>query len=295
MLWRIAFVISTALAIATAAASPFPRQSAAAPPAVTVRARALQPGELALLTVRTGTPITAVTARAFDRDWPAYARDDGTWTVVVGIDLDVAPGAYQAALTVTSGGRQTTVREPLTVRPKQFRTRRLTVEPAYVNPPASVTARIVAEAQELSTLWTSSEHEPLWTGPFQRPVPQQANSAFGSRSVFNGQPRSPHGGADFPSPAGTPVHAPAAGRILLAKDLYYTGNSVVIDHGVGLVSLFAHLSRIDVSVGDRVEAGQVLGLVGKTGRVTGPHLHWTLRVNGARVDPLALLDVLGGA
>jgi murein DD-endopeptidase MepM/ murein hydrolase activator NlpD len=124
-------------------------------------------------------------------------------------------------------------------------------------------------------------------------VPQAANSAFGTRSVFNGQPRSPHGGADFLSPAGTPVHAPAGGRVLLARDLYYTGNSVVIDHGAGLVSLFAHLSRIDVSDGAAVQTGQVIGLVGATGRVTGPHLHWSVRAGGARVDPLSLLAILG--
>ena len=124
-------------------------------------------------------------------------------------------------------------------------------------------------------------------------MPQEANSAFGTRSIFNGQARSPHGGADFPSPAKTPVHSPNRGRVVLAKDLYYTGGTVVVDHGLGLVSLFAHLSRIDVSEGDLVAHGQVVGLVGATGRVTGAHLHWTLRLGGARVDPLSLLAVLG--
>src|SRR5262249_28752592 len=129
--------------------------------------------------------------------------------------------------------------------------------------------------------------------PFVRPVDAPANSAFGSRSVFNGQPRSPHPGADFLSPAGTPVKAANAGRIVLADDLYYTGGTVIIDHGLGVFSLFAHLSAIDVHDGDMVVAGQVLGNVGATGRVTGPHLHWSVRINGARVDPLSLLSVLG--
>jgi murein DD-endopeptidase MepM/ murein hydrolase activator NlpD len=112
--------------------------------------------------------------------------------------------------------------------------------------------------------------------------------------VFNGQARSPHSGADFLSPAGTPVTAPSAGRVLLAGDLYYTGGSVVIDHGAGLVSLFAHLSSVDVKTGDLIAGGQPIGKVGATGRVTGAHLHWTLRANGTRVDPLSLLHVLGG-
>jgi murein DD-endopeptidase MepM/ murein hydrolase activator NlpD len=135
----------------------------------------------------------------------------------------------------------------------------------------------------------------LWTGAFVRPVEAPANSAFGTRSILNGQPRSAHGGADFSSPAGTPVRAANAGRVMLAGDLYYTGGTVVIDHGLGVVSLFAHLSAIDAREGATVAAGEVVGRVGATGRVTGAHLHWTVRVGGARVDPLSLLAMLGGS
>jgi murein DD-endopeptidase MepM/ murein hydrolase activator NlpD len=124
-------------------------------------------------------------------------------------------------------------------------------------------------------------------------VPDEANSSFGTRSIYNGQPRSPHSGADFLSPAGRPVKAPNAGRIVLAASQYFTGNTVIIDHGLGLFSLLAHLSEIDVELGDTVAPGDVVGKVGATGRVTGPHLHWTVRVNNARVDPLSLLYVLG--
>jgi murein DD-endopeptidase MepM/ murein hydrolase activator NlpD len=126
-------------------------------------------------------------------------------------------------------------------------------------------------------------------------VPQPANSAFGTRSVFNGQPRNAHSGADFLSPAGTPVKAAGAGRVMLAKNLYYSGNTVIIDHGLGVFSLFAHLSRIDVAAGDTVTETQIVGLVGATGRVTGAHLHWTVRIAGARVDPLGVLAVLSRA
>jgi murein DD-endopeptidase MepM/ murein hydrolase activator NlpD len=133
----------------------------------------------------------------------------------------------------------------------------------------------------------------LWKGPFVRPVPQPANSAFGTRSVFNGLPRNAHGGADFLSPAGTPILAPNAGRIVVARALYFSGNTVVIDHGLGVFSMLAHLSAFDVHEGDRVVAGDRVGRVGATGRVTGPHLHWAVRANGARVDPLSVLDVLG--
>ena len=137
--------------------------------------------------------------------------------------------------------------------------------------------------------------ERLWKEPFVRPVPQAANSRFGTRSVYNGAARSPHGGADFLSPAGTPVKAPNAGRVAVARELYFTGNTVVIDHGLGLFSMLAHLSAIDVREGDLVTAGEVVGQVGATGRVTGPHLHWAVRAGGARVDPLAVLALLGSA
>jgi murein DD-endopeptidase MepM/ murein hydrolase activator NlpD len=126
-----------------------------------------------------------------------------------------------------------------------------------------------------------------------RPVPHEANSAFGTRSIFNGKPRNAHGGADFLSPGGTPIRAPNAGRIAVARDLYFSGNTVIIDHGLGLFSMLAHMSAIDVREGDVVKAGQVLGRVGATGRVTGPHLHWAVRAGGARVDPLSLLALLG--
>ena len=149
------------------------------------------------------------------------------------------------------------------------------------------------EAKLLEETWRSSSAERLWSDAFVRPVPQPANSAFGTRSVFNGQPRNAHGGADFLSPAGTPILAPNAGRVVVARPLYFSGNTVVIDHGLGLFSTLAHLSAFEVHEGDRVTAGQRLGLVGATGRVTGPHLHWAVRASGARVDPLSVLSLLG--
>jgi murein DD-endopeptidase MepM/ murein hydrolase activator NlpD len=124
-------------------------------------------------------------------------------------------------------------------------------------------------------------------------VPGAANSRFGTRSVFNGEARAPHAGADFSAALGQPIKAPNAGLVVAARPLYYSGNTVILDHGLGLYSMLAHLSRIDVHEGDRVAAGDVVGLVGATGRVTGPHLHWALRVGGARVDPLSALALLG--
>jgi murein DD-endopeptidase MepM/ murein hydrolase activator NlpD len=268
---------------------------AAAPPAVQVdvAARAIQPGELVVLTMATSEPVETLAVRAFERDLIPFRTDPTTWRVIVGIDLDVKPGRQVVVLRPGAPLDGASISYTLPVRPKTFPTRRLTVDDAFVNPPAAVTRRIQEEAARLSRIWTSSAESRLWTEPFVRPVNDPANSRFGSRSILNGQPRSPHGGADFASPSGTPVRSPNAGRVVLAGDLYYTGGTVVVDHGLGLVSLFAHLSRIDAKEGQAVERGAILGAVGATGRVTGPHLHWTLRAGGARVDPLSLVAVLG--
>jgi murein DD-endopeptidase MepM/ murein hydrolase activator NlpD len=260
---------------------------------VKVAARSIRPGELVVLTISAPGPSASVQVHAFDRDWAPFRVDPRTWRVLVGIDLDVAPGSYVVGVTVDPGPAEARTTYPLVVTPRAFRTRRLTVAQAFVTPPPEMADRIQQEALMLQQLWRSSVPERLWDGAFVRPVPDSANSAFGTRSVFNGQPRSPHGGADFDSPAGRPITAPNAGRIVLARELYFTGNTVVIDHGLGLFSLFAHLSETGVQEGQSIARGNRVGKVGATGRVTGPHLHWTVRAGDARVDPLSLLEVLG--
>jgi murein DD-endopeptidase MepM/ murein hydrolase activator NlpD len=258
---------------------------------ISARSRAVRPGELVVLTLSVPPDAGQPHVRAFDRDVPAYRTDDRTWRALVGIDLDVAPGSYP--VTVRAGSTHAT--HTLVVRPKAFPTRRLSVDEAFVTPPPAMQERIDREAALLAATWAASAPERLWEAPFVRPVPQMANSAFGTRSVFNGKPRSAHGGADFLSPAGTPIHSPNAGRVVVARPLYFSGNTVIVDHGLGLFSMLAHLSSIDVHEGDRVTPGQLLGKVGATGRVTGPHLHWAVRVGNARIDPLALLALLGTA
>jgi murein DD-endopeptidase MepM/ murein hydrolase activator NlpD len=261
--------------------------------AVTAAARSIRPGELVVLTITTTEPAPAPRVRAFDADHLPFPIDSRTWRVLVGIDLATAPGTYRVEVDAASGPDGVRTTHPLVVKARAFPTRKITVAEGFVNPPPEALDRIQQEAGELQKLWRSSVHERLWNGTFVRPVPDPANSAFGARSIFNGQPRSPHGGADFRSPAGTPVKAPNAGRVVLARDLYFTGNTVVIDHGLGLLSLFAHLSVVEVQEGAVVGTGAAIGRVGATGRVSGPHLHWTVRAAGARVDPLSLLAVLG--
>jgi len=256
---------------------------------IAAKARSIRPGELVVLTVTPPPGSDSVQIRAFNRDIPAFRTGDRTWEALVGIDLDVRPGNYPVNV---SAGTARAVHE-LVVEKRTFPTRRLKVDEAFVTPPPSEQARIDKEATLLAATWKAPSPERLWSGPFVRPVAEPANSAFGTRSIFNGKPRNAHGGADFLSPAGTPVHSPNAGRVVVARSLYFSGNTVIVDHGLGLFSMLAHLSAIDVREGDRVNAGQVVGKVGATGRVTGPHLHWTVRAADARVDPLSLLAVLG--
>jgi murein DD-endopeptidase MepM/ murein hydrolase activator NlpD len=281
---RIALVALLATALSGAASAP--RSPSIA---VSIDARAQQPGELVLLTMTVPARASHVRVQAFGHELTPYPAGDGEWRALVGIDLDVTPGRYPVA--IEADDARTTY--DLVVVPKKFLTRRLTVDEAFVTPPASAAERIAQDAQLLDRAWKSSAPDRLWADRFVRPVSAPANSAFGTRSIFNGKARSPHGGADFLSPAGTPVHAPNAGRVVVARDLYYSGHTVIIDHGLGLFSMLAHFSAIDVHEGDRVIPGQVVGRVGATGRVTGAHLHWAVRAGGARVDPLSLLALLG--
>jgi murein DD-endopeptidase MepM/ murein hydrolase activator NlpD len=258
-------------------------------------ARSIQPGELVVLTISnvpSGTEEVRVSA--FGQSAGAFKVSSLEWRALVAIDLDVKPGKYPVSIETRPRSAAPTS-YALRVRPRTFATRRLNVPQDFVTTPPEVQTRIEREAGDLQRLWTASAPQRLWNAPFLRPVAGRPNSSFGMRSIFNGEPRSPHGGADFSSATGTPVLSPNAGRVVLARDLYFSGNTVVVDHGLGLFSLLAHLSEMNVHEGDTVSSGDVVGRVGATGRVTGPHLHWAVRIGSARVDPLSLLALLGSA
>lgn len=255
------------------------------------QARALQPGEAVLLTVTSSAPLQEITATFREKTIRFYPAEGSTvWDGLVGIDLDVRPGLYPLELVlIRRDGGRLPASYPLPVQDKQFPTRTLQVEEEYANPPAAVRERIRRESLQLEAIFAATSPERFWQGNFLPPVSGTATSSFGIRSILNGQPHSPHSGIDFRAEKGTPLRAPNFGRVVLASDLYFSGNSVILDHGLGLYSFLAHLSRIAVSEGDLVSRGQLLGYVGATGRVTGPHLHWTVRLQEARVDPLSLM------
>jgi murein DD-endopeptidase MepM/ murein hydrolase activator NlpD len=259
-------------------------------------ARSLQPGEVVLVTVDSPKPLLTAGGTVFGRSFPLF-RDEATdvWQGLVGIDPEAAAGTYKIRIRCdSSDGTALEGEDVFQVRSKIFPTRRLTVEERYVTPPAETEARIRMESRLVEEIFSVLNPRRIWNGPFVSPVHAPPTSSFGRRTVLNGKPRSPHWGTDFTADTGTPVVAPNSGKIVLAADLYFSGKTVIIDHGMGLFSFLAHLSRVDVHEGEMVKIGSQVGLVGATGRVTGPHLHWTVRLNGVRVDPLSLIAVLAG-
>ncbi len=256
--------------------------------------RALKPGEVIYIQARSSRPLKTLRIEAFDREFPAFGEDAGrTWTGLVGIDLDTRPGRYRVRLTGEGvDGKSVAVQRVLRIYAKRFPARRLVVDEKYVTPSEEASARIENEDKRVQSIFAAVTAEKLWNGPFRAPVPGKVISVFGKRSMFNGQPRSPHTGVDFRGDTGTPVRSPNAGRIVLAADLYYSGNTVIIDHGLGLYSYLGHMSEFSVKEGDEVKTGDIIGKVGATGRATGPHLHWTVRLNTTRVDPLSLIRIL---
>ena len=221
------------------------------------------------------------------------ARDGERWTAVIGVDLDAAPGEHEARLTLRfADGAARSAVETIAVTAGDYPTTRLEVEPRYVELDPEDQARAAREAQEIAAIYARMTPERLWQGAFAVPIPGARDGRnFGHRRVFNGQPRAPHSGADLRAPTGTPIHAANRARVVLAKELFFSGNAVFLDHGLGVYSTYLHLSEIAVQVGDVVERGAVVGLAGATGRVTGPHLHWGARVLDARVDPFTLLGL----
>jgi murein DD-endopeptidase MepM/ murein hydrolase activator NlpD len=212
------------------------------------------------------------------------------------VDLEKPSGGYKLSISGTAEAGKVYLAEctaVIDVRMGKFATEKLTVEKQFVEPNEQQASRAVAEQKKLRELFDHITPEKLWQGPFRFPLTGATKGTnFGKRRILNGQPRSPHTGADFPAPTGTPIHSTQSGRVVLAEELYFSGNTVIVDHGLGVFSLYGHLSATDVAVGDDVKAGTILGKVGATGRVTGPHLHWGITVNKARVNPVRMVSLL---
>ncbi|WP_244655834.1 MULTISPECIES: peptidoglycan DD-metalloendopeptidase family protein [unclassified Pseudomonas] len=209
---------------------------------------------------------------------------DARWLAIVGIPLSVKPGTAQQ---VSSGGRNL----PFVVGNKKYPEQRITLKnQRQVNPNPDDLKRIEQELEvQVRAYRTFSPVTPS-NLLLDKPVDGPLSSKFGVRRFFNGEERNPHAGLDFAVPAGTPIKSPAAGKVILIGNYFFNGNTVFVDHGQGFISMFCHMSKIDVKVGDAVPRGGVVGRVGSTGRATGPHMHWNVSLNDARVDPAIFIN-----
>ena len=207
---------------------------------------------------------------------------------IIGIPLDIDIGSYVVVMTHEDNS---TTEWSLEVGTKQYPEERITIEDTtQVTPPEETLERIRRESAAMRQVYGLFSNQPDMNSKIILPVEGRISGVFGSRRFFNDQPRNPHSGLDVAVPTGTPIHAPADAEVALTGDFYFNGNTVMLDHGGGFVSMMCHLDRIDVSQGDKVMLGDPIGTVGTTGRSTGPHLHWSVSLSADRVDPQVFMD-----
>jgi len=221
-----------------------------------------------------------------------YSEAGAAWQGFMAADLNQKKGTYSVTVRTTSSGIEKSF--DIRVIDKDYGVRNLTLPKEKVELDAESLKRVKAETAVVSALWGAPEPSPAWSGIFLMPVDGDVVGTFGKRSIINNLERSPHTGVDQKGSTGTPVRTINNGRIVLIADHFFTGNSIYVDHGGGIISMYFHLDKVLVNDGDAVVKGQTIGLVGATGRVTGPHLHWGVRVNGSRVNPLTLIDLSRG-
>ena len=269
--------------------------TAAAPrPGLTVHVTPERPrnGDVVLIRVHGAPPDLA--GEWSGRPLPLFPVAGGA-AAVVGVDLEtpVGPLRWRLFRPTANGGQLVVGTGAVRIQPRQFETQHLTLPPGQVDLDAPTLARVKAEQAEMAATLAGGLGERLWEGPFVKPVEGgRETGGFGLRRVINKQPRSPHSGYDWAAPRGTPVLAANAGRVALVAEHFFPGRLVVLDHGLGLYTLYFHLDEARVMGGARVERGQPIGTVGSTGRATGPHLHFGVTIGGARVDPLTLLGLV---
>lgn len=260
---------------------------------LTLEPAVLDNGGLGMLRYN-GEPPLSAQALFNGKIFELMADDEGAWTLI-GTDLETPEAFYplQVRLTDTRGNTVSHVLK-VEVRVRRREEERLSLPPEMVSPKKpAILSRIAKEKKRLDRIFSRTS-KPYPKLPFVLPVDGLRGTPFGQRRILNGEPKSPHAGVDFHSSAGAPVVATGPGEVVFAGDLYFTGNTLILDHGRGLYSVYAHLRKILCHQGTRVEKGGIIGEVGSTGRSTGPHLHWGIKLRGDRVDPLAMLGLHAG-
>ena len=249
--------------------------------------RSLQPGEVLFVSLPDPSGVRRAVVVFRDRE---YVLTSALRFAFIGLDLGLEPGSYPMTVTFEgmNGGREA-VRRDIVVEAKEFPRKKLWVKEDFALPPKEVEERIRREAELVA--WVYGIITPRWLGDgaFFQPNEGKVFPNFGQRRIYNDAPRSTHAGVDIAAPQGDPIRAANAGKVVLASHLYLSGNAVIIDHGLGVFSFYGHMSKLLVKRGQAVGKGDIIGKCGTTGRSTGPHLHWAVRVFDSRVDPFSLL------
>lgn len=259
----------------------------------------IKQGDLIYFSIEAGPQATSVQGELRHRTIPFFKADSpGQFGAFIGVDMADPPSREDLRVDISLDDGNVQQRHyPVKVVPVHFAIQKLTVPKNYVDLDAKTLKRVKEEQKKILASFDKVTHEKFWKGPFLMPVEGKIAGTFGLRRIINGEPRSPHSGEDIHAPRGTDVLAANEGVVALVGNFFFSGNSIVLDHGLGLYTMYFHLDEVDVTEGQKVHKGAVLGKVGSTGRATGPHLHWGVRIDGARVNPMSILNVqseLGG-
>lgn len=255
--------------------------------------RAFQPGEIIRVSLVENPEVKEVSLRFLGREYSLGGKGAALESfTLIGLDLGLKPELYMMKIHIKkTDGHWESIQHEIPVSAKEFPLKKFWVEEKFVTPPPAAQERIRIEAEILNYLYSLVSPRWLGEGEFIIPTSEEVVLNFGQRRIYNNKPFSSHSGVDILSPLGTPVRASNSGRVVLARDLYFAGKTVIIDHGLGLFTLYCHFSQIKVKRGEYIKKGAIIGEVGATGRVTGPHLHWGVKILRSRVDPFSLLSL----
>ena len=289
-----ALVVALALHTAASAAGE-PKSTAAA---VSLSSANVANGQVTVLEINLGDldPAPSDLKARFGQNEIALfqhpVKPAGIYCGLIGIPLSAGPEKTDVELHWANFSGRQVIKVPLQIIDGQYKSEALRLDPGKVTLSKKDLQRVAREKKEIQRIYANSSDSRLWYGSFEKPLDGDTTSAFGTQRLLNGQLRSQHRGTDFRASVGTPVKAANSGIVRLARNLFYSGNIVIVDHGMGIFTNYAHLSKIEVIEGQYIARGDPIGLAGSTGRVSGPHLHWGVKVSGVYVDPMQFLTVI---
>lgn len=255
--------------------------------------RAFEPGEVIVVAIKDDPSVKDAWIRFLGRRYPmGKGETSSVLLAFIGLDLGLKQGSYEMEIFIDKVlGEREYIKKQIFIFAKEFPLKKLWVDEKFVTPPPEFNERIRREREIIKVIYGITTEQWLGKGFFILPSSGEAVPNFGERRIFNNKPRSPHRGIDIKVPYGTPVKASNSGRVVLASDLYFAGKTVIIDHGMSVFTMYCHFSKFRVKRGKLVKKGEIIGEIGATGRVTGPHLHWGVKVSGISVDPFSILSL----